>query len=383
MDVLVNIDPFEVDFTLMTHTLSFIRILFVLLSVLFLSVYTTTSIAGGLTLTNLAIGVTTGLCYGLIVISTEVFIRRFQLKSFLLAALGLLFGYLMGQSIYLIFDTVIHLSDLPLDTETLSLIKIALFLLTSYIGMVMTALGADELYLSIPFFRFQSMNLKQKALIFDPSVVQDPRLIDLTASGILDTHAILPRFVIKELMNQTESCDENIRIKAKRGLEVIKKLEQSSEFKLRIDDTDYPEIKDMFSKLLKLAREKEANIFTADISKMQQSSAEGIRIINFHHLANALKPISQTGEQIEVKIQRTGKDARQGVGYLDDGTMVVVNGGADFMGQTIRASVLSVKHTSSGRLIFCNVLESEDRLLCTFENMETPRHYFLKETSYS
>ena len=383
MDVLVNIDPFEVDFTLMTHTLSFIRILFVLLSVLFLTVYTTTSITGGFTATNLAIGVTTGLCYGLIVISTEVFIRRFQLKSFLLAALGLLFGYLMGQSIYLIFDTVIHLSDLPFEPETLSLIKIALFLLTSYIGMVMTALGADELYLSIPFFRFQSMNLKQKALVLDASVVQDPRIIDLTASGILDTHTLLPRFVIKELMNQTESCDESIRLKAKRGLEVIKKLEQSSEFKLRIEDTDYPEIKDTFSKLLKLAREKEANIFTADISKMQQSNAEGIRIINFHHLANALKPISQTGEQLEIKIQRTGKDPRQGVGYLDDGTMVVVNGGADFMGQTIRASVLSVKHTSSGRLIFCNVLESEERLLCSFDNIEAPRHFFLKETTYS
>lgn len=383
MDVLVNIDPFEVDFTFMTHTLSFIRILFVLLSVLFLSFYTTTSLAGGFSLTNLAIGITTGLCYGLIVISSEVFIRRFQLKSFLLAALGLLFGYLMGQSIYLIFDTVIHLSDLPLETETLSLIKIALFLLTSYVGMVMTALGADELYLSIPFFRFQSMNLKQKALIFDPSCVQDPRIIDFTLSGILDTHAILPRFVIKELMNQAESSDDSIRIKARRGLDVIKKLEQSSEFKLRIDDTDYPEIKDIFSKLLKLAREKEANIFTADISKMQQSSAEGIRIINFHHLANALKPISQTGEQLEVKIQRNGKDLRQGVGYLDDGTMVVVNGGAEFMGQTVRVTVLSVKHTSSGRLIFSNVIESEDRLISSYDSIEAPRQYFLKETSYS
>lgn len=374
MELLVNIDRFRVNSKSM---LSFIRIVFIFLSVLFLSVYTTTTLTGGLTLTNLAIGVTTGLAFGFIVISTEVFFRRFQLKAFLLAALGLLFGYLMGQSIYLIFDTVLKLSDLALERETLSLIKIGLFLLTSYVGMVMTVLGADELYLSIPFFRFQSMNLKQKALLLDASVIQDPRLIDLTASGLLDTHVILPSFVSKELMNLCESPDENTRIKAKRGLEVIKRLEQSQEFKLRLDETDYPDIKDPFTKLQKLAREKEANIFTADISKMQLVNTEGVRIINFHHLANALKPISQSGEFIEVKIQRTGKDARQGVGYLDDGTMVVVNGGADFMGQTIRAQVLSVKHTASGRLIFCNVAEPEERLF--FEE----RPFFIKETTYS
>ncbi|MFN4174904.1 MAG: TRAM domain-containing protein, partial [Parachlamydiaceae bacterium] len=93
--------------------------------------------------------------------------------------------------------------------------------------------------------------------------------------------------------------------------------------------------------------------------------------------------ISQTGEQLEVKIQRNGKDLRQGVGYLDDGTMVVVNGGAEFMGQTVRVTVLSVKHTSSGRLIFSNVIESEDRLISSYDSIEAPRQYFLKETSYS
>ncbi len=113
------------------------------------------------------------------------------------------------------------------------------------------------------------------------------------------------------------------------------------------------------TKLLHLARLLDASIITADLNKIQQSSAEGVRIINIHGLSNALKPITQNGELLNIKIQRYGKEPRQGVGYLDDGTMVVVNGGAEYIGDTIKAQVLSVKHTSSGRMIFCNTTEEQ------------------------
>jgi uncharacterized protein YacL len=104
----------------------------------------------------------------------------------------------------------------------------------------------------------------------------------------------------------------------------------------------------------------DADLLTADISRIEQASIEGVRIINIHTLSNALKPLTHSGETLTIKVQRYGKEPRQGVGYLEDGTMVVINGGADFIGETIKTHVLSVKHTSSGRMIFCNALEDEE-----------------------
>ena len=153
--------------------------------------------------------------------------------------------------------------------------------------------------------------------------------------------------------------DDQTKIKAKRCIETLKKLEDIPTLELRYNDTDFPEIKDQTSKLFRLARLLDANILTADISRVQSASIEGIKIINLHTLSNALKPLMQAGEQIKIKIQRYGKEPRQGVGYLEDGTMVVVNGGGDFIGETIDAQVLSVKHTSSGRMIFCNAFDQE------------------------
>jgi len=128
---------------------------------------------------------------------------------------------------------------------------------------------------------------------------------------------------------------------------------------MRYNDSDFPEVKDPLSKMVRLARLLDANILTADLSQIQIPAIEGLRFINLHDLSKALKPLMQTGEHIRIKIQRYGKEPRQGVGYLDDGTMVVVNGGGQFIGETIEVQVLSVKHTTSGRMIFCNAMTEE------------------------
>lgn len=218
----------------------------------------------------------------------------------------------------------------------------------------MTLKTSDELYVSIPFVKFSATSEKKKDLIIDSSVLFDTRIIDVATTGLLDHQLVLPRFVIKELYAMSETGDEMSRGKAKRSLEVTKKLEAIPELHLRFNDTDFPEAKDTQNKLVRLARLLDANLLTADISRVQIASIEGVRIINIHTLSNALKPLMQTGEFIKIKIQRYGKEPRQGVGYLDDGTMVVVNGGGNYIGETIDAQVLSVKHTSSGRMIFCN-----------------------------
>ena len=195
--------------------------------------------------------------------------------------------------------------------------------------------------------------------LLDASTLADSRLVDFAASGIIDNQLILAQVLIKDLYAQAESSDETIKAKAKRSLEIVKKLSELPHLELRYNDTDFPEVKDPMHKLLRLARLLNANIFTADLSRLQMASIEGIRVIHLHILSNALKPLMQAGEHIKIKIQRYGKEPRQGVGYLEDGTMVVVNGGGQYLGETIETQVLSVKHTSSGRMVFCNALEEE------------------------
>ncbi len=170
---------------------------------------------------------------------------------------------------------------------------------------------------------------------------------------------MIPRFIIKELYASAEMGDEISKSKARRCLDVVKKLEAVPGLELRFNDTDFPDVKETQGKLMRLARLLDANLLTADISRIQIASVEGIRIINIHTLSNALKPLMQAGEFIKIKIQRYGKEPRQGVGYLDDGTMVVVNGGGNYIGEIIDAKVLSVKHTSSGRMIFCNAIDED------------------------
>ncbi len=156
-------------------------------------------------------------------------------------------------------------------------------------------------------------------------------------------------------------------------MDLIKKLEDVEHLYIKFSDTDFPEVKDPQGKLIRLARLVDANIFSADISKIQMSSIEGIKVINLHSLSNALKPLMQTGEYVKIKIQRYGKEPKQGIGYLEDGTMVVVNGGGKYLGETIDAQVLSVKHTSSGRMVFCNACD-EPNLPHDFEDSEYDDH---------
>lgn len=365
----------------MNLSLAFARVFFLLLCILFLTTYSVTSLPGGMNLANTLRGILSGSIFGVLLIGSEFLFQRFNVRALNLASLGLLFGYLMGQAILLILDHIITLSGAAPSSEVLNLAKIAIFIITCYMGLIMTTRGAEELYLSIPFVKFKPSYQKKKDILLDISILTDPRIIDLATSGLLDHHLIFPRFALKELYQMADSNDEMIKAKARKSLEVIKKLESIPSLELRYVDNDFPEIKDVNSKLTSLARHLDANIITADINRVQISEIEGIRVININLLSNALKPITTAGEFLSIKIQRYGKEPRQGVGYLDDGTMVVVNGGAEFIGEVIRTQVLSVKHTSSGRMIFCNAAEetilTEQELQQSVKNLEnTHKNYF-------
>ncbi len=345
----------------MNVALVFMRVLFVILSIFFMTLFMVSG-PSGFVPGNAITGVFIGALFGLVLIGFDIAFRRFNLRSFNIAIIGIFIGYLMGEALILVLGAILDISrvSIILQPQTLEIIKVSLFLFGVYLGTIMTLRASDELYVSIPFVKFSTTSEKKKDLIIDSSVLSDTRIIDVSVTGLFDHQLVLPRFVIKELYALAEIGDELSKIKARRSLEVIKKLETIAGLEMRFNDTDFPEAKETPSKLVRLARLLDANLLTADISRVQMASIEGIRVINIHSLSNALKPLMQAGEFIKIKIQRYGKEPRQGVGYLDDGTMVVVNGGGNYIGETIDAKVLSVKHTTSGRMIFCNAMDEEN-----------------------
>jgi len=344
----------------MNISLAFLRIFFFILSIFFMTTYMISSPNGSLG-TNIAMGIGLGFIFGFLLIGFDTLFRKFNLRAFNIAIIGIFIGYLMGQALVITFEAILDISSISisLQPQTLEVIKIALFLFGTYLGTIMTLKASDELYVSIPFVKFAPTSQKKKDLLLDVSVLSDARVLDLSSTGMLDHQLVIPRIIIKELYAQSEGGDEMSKSRARRCLDVIKKLEGVPHLDLRFNDTDFPEVKDPTGKLIRLARLLDANILTADISRLQIATIEGVKIINMHALSNALKPLMQTGELIKIKIQRYGKEPRQGVGYLEDGTMVVVNGGGNYIGDTIDAQVLSVKHTTSGRMIFCNALDDE------------------------
>jgi uncharacterized protein YacL len=340
----------------MNASLLFLRFFFISLSILFMTIFIhAAKMANPLIKTLIGIGL--GIAFGVILIGFDIFFKRFNLRTFNTTILGFFFGYLMGQALLLIFEAILDISFLTasLSIPVLELIKIYIFLFGVYIGSVLTLRSSDELYISIPFVRLTQEIQKTKNLITDISIFQDPRIIDLSLTRILDHQLIIPRFIVKELYAQAETGEDLSKKKAKHSLEVMKKLEEIPCLAIRYSETDFPEISDVSGKTIRLARLLETNILSGDSNPSHAPNIEGVAIVNINSLSNALKPLMASGELLRIKIQRIGKEPRQGVGYLEDGTMVVVNGGGDYIGNTIEGHVLSVKHTASGRMIFCNI----------------------------
>ena len=342
----------------MNLSLIFIRMLFFALSIFFVTAYMISSSIGSHT-ENTLWGIFLGSILGSFLMLFDFLFRKFNLRSFNIAIIGIFIGYLMGEALLLVFNTILDISytSMTFKPQTIEIIKIALFLFGTYLGTIMTLKASDELCLSIPFIRLASTSQKKKDLLLDFSALSDTRLIDLSSTGLLNEQIIIPRFLMKELQALAEIGDEPSKTKSKKSLELAKKLEENPHLGLRFSDTDFPEIQDFQNKLIRLARLLDANILSADISKIQTPILDGIQIINIHTLSNALKPLTQTGEYLKIKIQRHGKEPRQGIGYLEDGTMIVVNGGGKYLGETIDVQVLSVKHTPSGRMVFCNACD--------------------------
>ena len=194
------------------------------------------------------------------------------------------------------------------------------------------------------------------AKVLDSSAIIDGRILDIVKTGFVEGELLVPRFVVEELQRLADSADAEKRVRGRRGLDFVRRLQNSSGA-VRIDDTDYADIEAVDAKLVRLADESGSQIVTTDYTLDKVAEIQGVKVLNVNDLANSVKPAVLPGEVIEVKIQREGREQDQGVGYLEDGTMIVVESAATLVGSRVKAQVTSVLQSASGKMIFSRVVD--------------------------
>ena len=292
------------------------------------------------------IGLIAGTVISMSIIFFERSMRRISMRGLTSAVFGLIFGLLAAK---LLTDAFMLL---PVDEQTASTMRAVFTLILCYLGMIVAIRGRDEFNLIIPYVKFTRQDQVQQNIVLDTSIIIDGRIIDIAQTRFIEGRLIIPRFVLKELQQIADSADVLRRNRGRRGLDILNKVQKLANIDVKIHDEDFPDIKEVDAKLVKLAKVLDAKIFTNDFNLNKVAELEGVGVLNINDLANALKPIVLPGEMMEAKIVKEGKEANQGIAYLDDGTMVVVEDARRLIGQNVQVVVTSVLQTSAGRMIF-------------------------------
>jgi uncharacterized protein YacL len=288
-----------------------------------------------------------GLLFAVAVIFFEVRLRKASLRRLIGAATGSILGILGAYLTSLIF---LHTT---MPEATRSFFSLSIFLVMAYIGLVLGANKGDMLNLQALGGLFGSERSTRHATkLLDTSVIIDGRVADIAETLFLDGTVVIPQFVLRELQLVADSADPLKRQRGRRGLEVLQRIQKITELDVQIADDDFPQIPEVDLKLIELAKRYGAKIVTNDFNLNKVATLQGIEVMNVNQLANALKPVVLPGEAMRVFILREGKEYNQGVAYLDDGTMVVVDGARRMINKTIDITVTSVHQTTAGKMIF-------------------------------
>ena len=283
---------------------------------------------------------------GLVIMVLETRIRRAQFRTIWSSTLGTFAGVIVGWGLGSIYQSVTKSPD------TAVFIRIFFLIIMPYIGFLIGTQKSEWLD-PVHFFRFVHEKSAGRAhKILDTSVIIDGRILDICDTAFVEGILVIPQFVLKELQLVADSADSLKRQRGRRGLDVLDRLQKSAQVPVQISDLDFPDVRDVDSKLIELAKHLEAKIMTNDFNLNKVARLQGIVVLNINELANALKPIVLPGEAMKVFILKEGKEKDQGVAYLDDGTMVVVDNSRRLIGQTIMITVTSVLQTTVGKMIF-------------------------------
>ena len=231
-----------------------------------------------------------------------------------------------------------------------------MFLGFGYIGMILAMRSNKEDFsLIIPYVRFSPQNKPDNLLLLDTSVIIDGRIADLIETHLLEGLIIVPRFVLREIQQIADSGDAIKRARGRRGLEMLNRIQRNHNIEVRIHDGDFPDEKEVDSKLVRLARNLNAKLYTNDYNLGKIAALQKVSCINLHEVSKCLKVILLPGEMLQLKIVREGKDKGQGIGYLPDGTMVVVSNGQSHIGQQVEAEVQTLLQTGAGIIVFADL----------------------------
>ena len=288
-----------------------------------------------------------GACLGLFFIFFEMRLEKASLKRLIGAAAGSIFGILGALMISYM------LSVTSLEKVNLSFLEVTLLLLMAYVGLVLGANKGDLLNLSALGGLFSSESKPRRNFkVLDTSVIIDGRVADVCETGFIDGTLIVPQFVLRELQLVADSSDQLKRNRGRRGLDILQRMQKMGTIQVQIVEEDFPQMREVDMKLIELAKQYEAKIVTNDFNLNKVSQLQGVPVLNINELANALKPVVLPGEAMRVFILKEGKEYNQGVAYLDDGTMVVVDNAKRMISKTIDIAVTSVLQTTAGKMIF-------------------------------
>ena len=287
-------------------------------------------------------------------------ISKLPAANLVVGVIGIILGFLIATLV----STPLTKLSLPfMGNSFFVLLSILLYIGFGYLGWKLAFKNSDDLIALVTRSKeenktekadtfFDRSNLTASPKVLDTSVIIDGRILDIINTDFLEGELIVTEFVLEELQHIADSPDDLKRERGRRGLDVINQIKESDKIKLTVLNKDYKNIKEVDAKLLKLAMDLGAKVFTNDYNLNKVADVQGIPILNINDLANSLKPVVIPGEKMEIEVIKKGKGKNQGVGYLEDGTMVVVEDGQDLIDQTIKAKVTSVLQTSAGRMIF-------------------------------
>jgi uncharacterized protein YacL len=291
----------------------------------------------------------------LAIIFFEMRIRRSSLKTLIGAAVGSILGILGAFLIGLLI-----ILQPGLEAQAKIFLTLALVFFMSYVGLMVGAAKGDYLDLSALGGIFSDKAARRDIKVLDTSVIIDGRIADVAETGFLTGTLIIPQFILRELQQVADSPDSSKRQRGRRGLDMLNRLRNNNSLDIQIVETDFPSVREVDLKLIELGKQLDAVIVTNDFNLNKVAQLRGVNVLNINELANAVKPVVLPGEAMRVFILKEGKEYNQGVAYLDDGTMVVVDNARRLIGRNADIAVTSVLQTTAGKMIFGRLSEDGD-----------------------
>jgi uncharacterized protein YacL len=280
------------------------------------------------------------------VIAFEFQVRALSLKRLIGAMVGGVLGIFGAASFCLVLRHALE------PGGTSSALQLFVLLLMTYVGLLVGASKGELLNLGAWGVMAGGKPPRHSAKVLDTSVIIDGRIADIAEAGFIDGMMVIPEFVLRELQAVADSSDSSKRQRGRRGLDMLQRMQSNKNIQVQIVSDDFPAIREVDLKLLELAKKREAKVMTNDFNLNKVAHLHHVEVLNINDLANALKPVVLPGERMMVLILKEGKEFNQGVGYLDDGTMIVVDHARKLIGREVEISVTSVLQTASGKMIF-------------------------------